>query len=450
MEIGIISLIGVLVGLIVFITLAFRSFNLQLAALIATVVMLLFAGSGENGYLSNIYNGIFTTWIGGVAGALKAYFLIFCFGSMFGLLMARGGATKRIAFTIAGAIRGIQNPVTKKVMAAFFVPLLYIILSYVGISGFVIVFTVLYMGMELFRECDIPWRMYCMGGASCASTIILGGAIQVANVAAGEITGTNNLMAGMGISVIGFALFIVTMIIMIRFELQKAEKNGETFMTTGTEFVKNSQSSGSAEGLPNIVISVVPMIAVIVCAILKINVSLALLIGCIVSIILYWKWLNEGGNTCLKVISEGMTSAYVPLMSVCCTVAMGTVIQTLPGFQQLLTMMGVLPSLAQGVGLMAVFSFIMASSTSAVPAFGAVVFEKFSEAGLTPALSHRMMVMSSAPFGIMFHNAGVVNASTLAKIEYKKAVSVYIRYSCLPALPGLIIALILISVGILH
>jgi H+/gluconate symporter-like permease len=445
-----ISLLGILVGLGVFIFLAFRSFNLQLTALIATAVMLLFAGSGENGYFANIYDGIFTTWLGGVAGALRSYFLIFCFGSMFGLLMARGGATKRIAFTLASGIRGIKNPVTKKVMAAFFVPLLYIILSYVGISGFVIVFTVLYIGMELFRECDIPWRMYCMGGASVASTMILGGSIQVANVAAAEITGTKSLTAGMGISIVGFALFVVTMIIMIRFELQGAEKRGETFMTTGTEFVKTSQSSGSAEGLPNIIISVIPMIAVIACAILGINVSLALLIGCLLSVILYWKWLNEGGNTWLKVVGEGMTSAYVPLMSVCCTVAMGSVIKVLPGFDQLLAMMGSLPDVAQGVGLMAVFSFMMASSTTAVPAFGEVVFQKFSAAGLTPALSHRLMLMSSAPFAIVFHNAGVVNASTLAKIEYKHAVSVYIRYSCLPALPGLIVALILVSVGLLH
>jgi H+/gluconate symporter-like permease len=448
--VGTISLIGIVVGLVVFIFLAFRSFNLQLAALIATVVMLIFAGGGENGYWAAIYDGVFTTWIGGVAGALKAYFLIFCFGSMFGLLMARGGATKRIAFTIAGAIRGIKNPVSKKVMAAFFVPLLYIILSYVGISGFVIVFTVLYMGMELFRECDIPWRLYCMGGASCASTVILGGAIQVANVAAGEITGTNSLTAGMALSVVGFVLFIITLIIMIRLELQQAEKRGETFMTTGADFVKNSQASGSAEGLPNIVVSVLPMIAVVVCAVLQINVALALLIGCLLSVVLYWKWLNEGDGTWLKVVGEGMTSAYVPLMSVCCTVAMGTVIKSLPGFRQLLSLMGTLPDLAQGVGLMAVFSFIMASSTSAVPAFGAVVFEKFSAAGLSAPLAHRLMLMSAAPFGIMFHNAGVVNASTLAKIEYKKAVSVYVRYSCLPALPGLILAVVLVSLGILH
>lgn len=440
------SLFGIVVGILVFIFLAFKSFNLQLTALFASLVMLIFAGTG----LQGIYDGIFTTWIGGVAGALKAYFLIFCSGAVFGKLMADGGATKSIAFAIADAVRKIKNPALRKVFAAFFVPLMYIILSYAGISGFVIVFTVLGIGYELFREMDVPWRLYCMGGASCASTIMVGGAIQVANVAAGKITGTNDLTSGMGISLVGFVFYIAVLLLMLSRELKRAEKNEEGFMVTGAEFAKTGASSGSRENLPNLILSIIPMVVVVLlCAMFKINTALALIIGCLLSIVFYWKNLNRGASF-KKSIQDGMAGSFVPLMSVCCTVAMGSVIKTLSGFTYLSTTMNNLPPLAAGTSLAAIFSFVMASSTSSIPAFGDIINQKYIEAGLTPAMSHRLMLMSSAPFGIMFHNAGVVNASTLAKIEYKKAVSVYCRYSCLPSLPGLIIALALVAAGILH
>ena len=46
----------------------------------------------------------------------------------------------------------------KKLVCALMVPFLYIILAYVGISGFVIVFTVMPIAKELFESTDTPWK----------------------------------------------------------------------------------------------------------------------------------------------------------------------------------------------------------------------------------------------------------------------------------------------------
>ncbi len=444
---GLISLIGIIVGMVVFIWLAFKSFNLQLTALIASVVMLLFAGLGASG----IYEGVFTTWVGGVAGALKAYMFIFCFGAIFGKVLADGGATRKIAYTLADGIRKIKNPQLRRLFAAFFVPLLYIILSYVGISGFVIVFTALGIGYELYKEMDIPWRLYCMGGASCSATVFVGGSIHAGNIAAAKITGTNDIAAAMGISLVCFILYVIVFLLMLNRELKVAEKNGEGFMLTGAEFDKTGMTAGSKENLPNIILSIIPMILVIVlCAVFKVSTAMSLLIGIVVSIILLWKNLNRGNASVIKSLHEGMVGSFAPLMSVCCTVAMGTVIKTLPGFTFLSEIMNNLSPLVAGTALASVLTFVMASATSSIPAFGDIIHQKYTEAGLTPAISHRLMMVSSAPWGIMFHNAGVVNASSLARIQYKKAVSVYCRYSCFPALPGMVLMLVLVATGLLH
>jgi H+/gluconate symporter-like permease len=447
-----------LLGVIVFVLLAFKAFNLQLSALIASVVMLIFAGSITLGSgdaattyfgIDAVYQGVFNTWVSGVAGALKTYFFLLCGGAVFGQLLADGGATKSIAFALVDLVNKPKNPAVRRLFAAAFVPTMYIILSFVGISGFVIVFTVLGIGYELYKQLNVPWRLYCMGGASCASTILVGGAIQASNVAAAKITGTNSLTAGMGISLVGFILYYIVLILMLWFELKAAEKKGEGFMDTGAEFDKTGASGGSRENIPPIILSIIPFILVILlCAAFKVDTGLSLIIGCVVTIALFWKNINRASNI-KKSVSSGMVGSFPPLMSVCCAVALGSVLKVLPGFAYLNQLLTNLPPLIAGSALSAVLSFIMASSTSAIPAMGSVIHEKFMEAGLSPAMSHRFMLMSSAPFGIMFHNAGVVNTSSLAKVPYKKAVSVYCRYSCLPALPGMFICLFLILAGVL-
>ncbi|MDR1765963.1 MAG: hypothetical protein LBR77_07735 [Lachnospiraceae bacterium] len=451
------SLLGIVIGVVVFVVLAFKAFNLQLSALIAAAVMLLFAGvitigTGDGAVqytgLGAVFQGVFTTWLGGLANALKSYFVIFCAGAIFGKLLSDGGATKSIAFAIADAIRNIKNELVRKMCAAAFVPLLYIILSYCGISGFVMVFTVLGIGYELYKEMNIPWRLYCMGGASCSITYAVAGSIQVPNISAATITGSNDLLAGWQVSLICAVFFVLVFIVMLRAELKAAEKKGEGFMDTGAEFDKTGTTSGSREGLPNVILSAIPLVLVVVlCAAFKVPAGLALIICCFVCIIFFWKNLTAKSSL-KKTISEGMVGAFTPMMSVCCAVALGAVIKILPGFQYLQKLTDSLPPLFSGTALCAVLTFILASTTNAIPAMGDVIHQKYLEAGLTNAMSHRLMLVSSAPFGIMFHNGGVVNASSLAKIPYNKAVSVYIRYSCLPCLPGLIIVFTLIWSGL--
>ena len=57
-----------------------------------------------------------------------------------------------------------------------FVPFMYGVLTYIGVNGYIIIFTVLYMGAELFQACDIPWRFYFYSASGCIGVGILGGA----------------------------------------------------------------------------------------------------------------------------------------------------------------------------------------------------------------------------------------------------------------------------------
>ena len=85
--------------------------------------------------------------------------------------MSDGGNAKKIALSLSGLIKKSKN--NQKFFCVLLVPVLYFILCYVGISGFVVVFTVLPIAKTIYEETDTPWRLYCCAGAQTVSAAYL-------------------------------------------------------------------------------------------------------------------------------------------------------------------------------------------------------------------------------------------------------------------------------------
>lgn len=112
------------------------------------------------------------------------------------------------------------------------VPVLYFILCYVGISGFVVVFTVLPIAKTIYEETDTPWRLYCCAGAQTVSAAYLAGSIQAGNVYATDICGTTT-MAGWKLSVISVVVFWAVSLMFLWIMLKVTQKKGEAFLPSG-------------------------------------------------------------------------------------------------------------------------------------------------------------------------------------------------------------------------
>ena len=151
-----ISFIGMILGLLLFVVLAFKGFNLILSAVASSCLMFVFSGI-------SILDGLKEFYLPGLAGFLQSYFLLFFLSALMGKLMSDGGNAKKIALSLSGLIKKSKN--NQKFFCVLLVPVLYFILCYVGISGFVVVFTVLPIAKTIYEETDTPWRLYCCGGA---------------------------------------------------------------------------------------------------------------------------------------------------------------------------------------------------------------------------------------------------------------------------------------------
>src|SRR5699024_8984705 len=138
------GIIGIILSLTLLITLAYRGMPVIIAAPIAAVVAVLFSGAP----ILASYTELFMP---AMAGYVGSYFPIFLLGAIFGLLMTVTGYAESIARTVTGWI-GARNAILATVLTSA-------LMTYGGISLFVVAFVMFPLARELFRVADIPKRL---------------------------------------------------------------------------------------------------------------------------------------------------------------------------------------------------------------------------------------------------------------------------------------------------
>ena len=430
------SFIGIILGLTLFIILAFRGHSLVLSALGSACVMFLFSGLSP-------MEGLAAHYLPGLAGFIRDYFLLFLLGTLLGKLMSDGGSAKRIALSLARLIsRSRKN---QKFYCILLVPSLYFLLTYAGITGFVVVFTVLPIAKDLFEQTDTPWQLYCCGGAQTISSAVLAGSLQASNVYAGDVCGTSITAAPL-LSVIATAVFVLVSLVMLRVTAARVERSGEGFLPSGAAIRAAQVDQGLPEDrLPGLLPSLLPLAVVLFLAAgLGWDVVVTLLLGCLLTIAVCRKNLLPSLK---RSLSQGTASSFGPILNVAATYAIGTAIKGLEGFTFFQELLSRLPDLAQGAGLGMLAAFIMASVTAPIPAFGEQMLAHYANAGLSAAMAHRMMTVTSFT-SIAPHNAGISNATSLLHLPYGSCLKLYIIYTYVPGVCSLLACLAAIALGV--
>ena len=434
-----ISFIGIIIGVLFFVLMCCRGNNLCVSAALAALVIILFnLGSSENGVLGDITG----FWVTGVANALKAYLLVFAMGGIFGKIMDASGATKRIALTLLHSV--FKKFRDQKLAVTLFLSIMYLIFTYVGVHGFLIVFLMVSLARELLQANDLPWRFYCYGSAGILPGYYLIGSVSSVNAVGASITG-GNAASGAPISIVYCIIYLITLVFLIKFDIKYAAKKGENFADTGVEIMKLDISAGKSEDeLPSFVQAIIPMLVMIIVAASGVNVVIALTVGIVLSIVCLWKYIK---TTLKSNVSVGATQTFPALINVCGAAALGATIRNVAGYQVISTALGSVTPLLGGVLLCIVGTLCTGSSSSSLSAFGPTAFEYFTAAGVSSGTAHRLIL-----FGTNWiyppHNPGAVNASATAKVPYKDAVLMYMKASAICNTVPLIICIILVALKI--
>src|SRR4249920_2623824 len=138
------ELLGILIALGLLIFLAFRGYTLLLAAPAAAIVAAAFSGEPLLAKWT-------LTFMQGTGGFITNFFPLFLLGGVFGKLMDDSGAALSIARTITERLGE-----TRAIMA---VVLVCAVLTYGGVSLFVVAFAVFPVADALFRQAAVPQRL---------------------------------------------------------------------------------------------------------------------------------------------------------------------------------------------------------------------------------------------------------------------------------------------------
>ena len=139
-----IGVIGIVISLALLIYLAYRGITVLLLAPLLALFAAVFSGMP----LLATYTHVFMP---NLANYLKTYFPLFMLGAIFGKVMEDSGSAKAIAHAIASKVG--------KAQAILAVVLSCAILTYGGVSLFVVAFAIYPIGAHLFKEANTPKRL---------------------------------------------------------------------------------------------------------------------------------------------------------------------------------------------------------------------------------------------------------------------------------------------------
>lgn len=433
-----ISLLPIFLSLGLLMYLAYRGHSvILLAPLLAMLAVLL---SGEANTMLGVYTQVFMK---GLGGYIISFFPLFLLGAIFGKLMDDSGSALSISESLVTKL-GKKQAVLSIVMACA-------ILTYGGVSLFVVGFAVYPIAAALFRELNIPKRLIPGAialGALTFTMTALPGTPAIQNAIPMPFFKTDSFAAP-GLGAIGGLIMLVGGMIWLNYRTSKAFNAGEGYGQHHNDKLAVVDHSSK----PSLFVALLPIILVIlinfICTkwllpsmdnsylaseefgavplakVLGIwAIVIALVISCGSMILLNWKrWKNLKES-----LSEGALGSLLPIFNTASEVGYGSVIATLTGF---IIVKEFLLGLSPGNPLIseAVFVNVMAGITGsasgglsiALNTMGDNYLQLASQFGINPELMHRVASIASGGLDALPHNGAVITLLVICQLTHRES-----------------------------
>ena len=240
------SLLIVLAALAFLMFVAYRGYSVILFAPVAALGAVLLT---EPSAVPPMFSGVFMEKM---VAFVKSYFPVFMLGAVFGKVIELSGFSKSIVSAVIG-ILGRERAVLSIVVVCA-------VLTYGGVSLFVVVFAVYPFAAEMFRQSGIPKRLIpCTValGAFSFTMDALPGTPQIQNIIPTSFFKTTT-WAAPWLGLIGSAFVLIVGLAYIENRRRAAQARGEGY---GTELL-NEPETYEDEKLPNAWIAVLPLVVV--------------------------------------------------------------------------------------------------------------------------------------------------------------------------------------------
>ena len=430
------SLAGILLSLVLLMVLAYRGITVIILAPLLAMLAVLFSGGGHQ--LLGVYTQVFMY---GVLGFVVKYFPVFLLGAIFGRLMDDSGSARRIAHSIFTAL-GPARVILAVVLSCS-------ILTYGGVSIFVVVFAIYPIAAAAFREANIAKRLIPaaigVGGGTLTMTC-LPGTLTIQNLIPTAYFGTDLYAAPVLGTVCGLLMYGLGLLWLRSRQIRYA---GEGY---GDHLV-NEPAERDPGSLPPLWVALAPIATIVAANLLFTDwlipawdtsylaeakfgatsidslrslwaMIAATLIANVVVIALNWRRFRNLNAS----LSTGAMSSMLPTFNTGSEVGYGVTIASLAGF---LLVKSALVDVAPGYPLISAsiavntLAGIVGSASGgmgiALAALGDNYRQLAIDDGIPLAWMHRIVSMSSGGMDTLPHNGAVITMLIICGLTHRQS-----------------------------
>lgn len=426
-------MLGIILGLVVLMVLAYRGWSIIWIAPVSAGVVALTGGLDLLGTYKD-------TYMGGFVGFTQQWFPVFMLGAVFGKLMEDTGMAQSVSVFLSKLI-GKKRAILGVFLASA-------VLTYGGVSLFVVVFAVYPLAISLFREANLPRRLIpgtVALGAFTFTMTALPGTPQIQNLIPTQYFHTTPTAAPI-IGVVTGLIMGVGGYLYLRWREKVLLSKGEHFTEPDQQKVSNQNKK-----LPHPLLSLLPLITVLVTLnLLRWDIIAALLAGILLILILNFQKVKFF----VKAINEGAVGSVTAIINTSAAVGFGTVVKAVPGFETLtntlINMKGnPLISEAIAVNLLAGATGSASGGMGiALEALGQKYYELALSTGFSPEALHRIASLASGGLDTLPHNGAVLTLLTITGMSHKDSYLDIFVVSLLIPLLSVTVAIIMAAFGI--
>ncbi len=454
-----IGVFGIFFALGLLMYLAYRGTNvLFLAPLMAMVACLFHPGTP----LLAEYTQVFMPALGNY---LLQYFPIFALGSIFGKMMNDSGAAYSIAKFISQKL-GSSNAILAVILACG-------LLTYGGVSLFVVAFTIYPIALPLFRDAGFPRRLIPAAIASGSFTFTmtaLPGTPAIQNAIPMPVFGTTSFAAPV--------LGIIAGLIMFLGGVFWLNRRAKAAMAAGE--VDDDLAAVIAvipEKHPPLLLALLPLLLVVVLnfvfshyvlpdidasylqdvkygsiALPKViglwSLISALVLSLAIGFALFWKYFKNFQKT----LNDGTFGSMLPILNTASEVGFGAVIASLAAFQivqdAVLRIAPNNPLISMSVAVNALAGITGSASgglSIALKALGTKYVEMATAAAIPMEVMHRVASVACSGLDALPHNGAVITLLTICGLTHRKSYFDIFMVAMVPTVTANIVIVILAS-----
>ncbi|AZL16173.1 GntP family permease [Rickettsiales endosymbiont of Stachyamoeba lipophora] len=429
------EILPILISLILLMYLAYRGWSVIVVSPLISVLAVIL--SGDQPILAS-YTQIFMKALGGF---ITNFFPVFVLGSIFGILMDKSGFAACIAGSVLKAFKG-RFVIMAIVLACS-------ILTYGGVSLFVVAFSVYPIANNMFHNSNLPKRLIpaCIALGSFTFTMIaLPGTPSIQNAIPMPYFGTDIYAAPL-LGIISSLLMCSLGVGWINYRVKLAQQKGEGY---GLHQYISDMNEKTKQ--PNFILSISPIILMLASNFafnefiipsldtaylaqekfgkIKIDavkgiwsIVAAMSITCFYTLIIVRKKLISISEN----IKQAVSNSFLPIFNTASEVGYGAVISSLSGFAIIKSMLAMLSAspLAKIAISVNILAGITGSSSGGLSIALQTLGDSFAEMSTTykinPEILHRLSTIASSGLDTLPHCGAVITLLAICGLKHKES-----------------------------